>query len=163
MEKAYHALKAPGDWRAHEPTSEQVIEFQKQVRQTAVSFAEKAREFIERFSGDENVGDARATVVGALTYAVAAGDANAERQLAAFLAKVLADEHIPEDDRALLVILGNSAFEKKVGMRLFTEGLGELGKEYETAKIESMHAALKQFPTNSMIYTMLVAAARQCG
>ena len=59
------------------PTAEQVAEFQKQVRQTAVSFADKAQEFIERFPTNENVGDARITVVHALSHAVAAGDAEA--------------------------------------------------------------------------------------
>lgn len=44
VEKVHQALRPPDDWRAHPPTSEQVAQFQKQVRQTAVSFADKARE-----------------------------------------------------------------------------------------------------------------------
>jgi thiol-disulfide isomerase/thioredoxin len=56
---------------------------------------------------------------------------------------------------------GNAAFMKKVGMRLFTEGMGKLHQEFETASIETMRAALKQFPGNSMIYTMLVAVAQR--
>ncbi len=56
---------------------------------------------------------------------------------------------------------GNAAFMKKVGMRLFTEGMSKLHEEFETAGIENMRAALKQFPTNSMIYTMLVAVAQR--
>ena len=91
---------------------------------TALSFADKAREFIERFPTNENVGDARITVVYALTYAVAAGDADAEKQIAAFVSAVLADKSIPEDDRVrVLLYSGNAAFMKKVGMRLFTEGM----------------------------------------
>jgi thiol-disulfide isomerase/thioredoxin len=48
---------------------------------------------------------------------------------------------------------------KKVGMRLFTEGMSKLQDEFETHSIDSMREALKQFPTNSMIYTILVAIA----
>jgi thiol-disulfide isomerase/thioredoxin len=46
-------------------------------------------------------------------------------------------------------------------MRLFTEGMRKLHDEFETASIENMRAALKQFPTNSMIYTMLVSFAQR--
>lgn len=47
VQEVHRALRAPDDWRTQEPSPEQVAEFQKQVRQTAVSFADKAREFIE--------------------------------------------------------------------------------------------------------------------
>jgi thiol-disulfide isomerase/thioredoxin len=162
VEKVHQALRAPDDWRAHEPTPEQVAAFQKQIRQTAVSFAEKAREFIERFPTNENIGDARITVVHALSHAVAAGDADAERQIATFASTVLADSSIPEDDRVgVLLYSGNATFMKKVGMRLFTQGMSKLDEEFETAGIENMRSALKQFPTNSMIYTMLVAVAQR--
>lgn len=162
VEKVHQALRAPDDWRAHEPTPEQVAAFQKQIRQTAVSFAEKAREFIERFPTNENIGDARITVVHALSHAVAAGDADAERQIATFVSTVLADSSIPEDDRVgVLLYSGNATFMKKVGMRLFTQGMSKLDEEFETAGIENMRSALKQFPTNSMIYTMLVAVAQR--
>jgi thiol-disulfide isomerase/thioredoxin len=162
VQKVHQALRPPDDWRTNKPKPEQVAEFQKQVRETAVSFSDKAREFIARFPTDENVGDARITVVHALTHAVAAGDAQAEKQIAAFVSAVLADKSIPEDDRAgVLLYAGNAVFMKSVGMRLFTEGLSKLDEEFETAGIESMRAALKQFPTNSMIYTMLVAVAQR--
>jgi peroxiredoxin len=162
VEKVHQALRPPGDWRTREPTPEQVAAFQKQVCQTAHSFADKAREFIERFPTNENIGDARITVVHALNHAVAAGDAEAEKQIAAFVATVLADKSIPEDDRVgVLLYAGNAAFMKKVGTRLFTEGMGKLREEFETAGIENMHAVLKQFPASSMIYTMLVAVAQR--
>jgi peroxiredoxin len=162
VEKVHQALRAPDDWRTHNPTAEQVAEFQKQVRQTAVSFADKAREFVARFPRSENVGDARITVVHALSHAVAAGDADAEKQIAAFVSTVLADKSIPEDDRAgVLLYSGNAAFMKRVGMRLFTEGMRKLHEEFEAASLENMRSALKEFPTNSMIYTMLVAAAQR--
>lgn len=162
VEKVHQVLRPPDDWRTHEPTAEQVAEFQKQVRQTAVSFADKAREFIVRFPTNENVGDARITVVHALSHAVAAGDTDAEKQIAAFVSTVLADSSLLEDDRlGVLLYSGNAAFMKKVGMRLFTKGMGKLHEEFETASIENMRAALKQFPTNSMIYTMLVAVAQR--
>ena len=162
VEKVHEALRPPPDWRTREPKAEEVAEFQKQVRETAVSFAHKAREFIERFPTNENVGDARITVVHALTHAVAAGDAGAEKEIAAYVASVVADKSIPEDNRAgVLLYAGNATFMKKVGMRLFTEGMSKLHGEFETASVEATRAALKQFPTNSMIYTMLVAYAQR--
>jgi hypothetical protein len=161
VQKVQEAVRPPADWQMHEPTAEQLAEFQKQIRQTAASFADKASEFIERFPTNENVGDARITVVHALSHAVAAGDADAEKRIAAFASTVLADQSIPEDDRVgVLMYSGNAAFMKKVGMRLFTEGMSKLREEFETASTENMRAALKQFPTNSMIYTMLVAVAQ---
>src|SRR5881396_908949 len=84
VEKVHQALRPPDDWRTHEPTAEQVAAFQKQIREVAASFAGKAREFIERFRTNENVGDARITVVHALNHALAGGDADAEKQIAAF-------------------------------------------------------------------------------
>jgi len=162
VQKVHQALRPPNDWRTNEPKPEQVAEFQKQVCETALSFADKAREFISRFPTNENVGDARVTVVHALSHAVAAGDTDAEKQIAAFVSTVLADKSIPEDDRVgVLMFSGNAAFMKKVRMRLFTEGMSKLHEEFETASIENMRAALKQFPTNSMIYTMLVADAQR--
>jgi thiol-disulfide isomerase/thioredoxin len=162
VQRVHQALRPPEDWQTRKPTPEEVSRFQKQVRETAVAFAGKAREFIRRFPTNENVGDARLTVVYALTQAVAAGDADAERQITAFVSAVLADQRIPEDDRAgVLLFAGNAAFMKKVGMRFFTEGPSKLHEEFETAGLESMRAALKQFPASSMIYTMLVAVAQR--
>jgi hypothetical protein len=63
VEKVHQALRPPQAWGTSEPTPEQAAEFQNQVRQTAASFADKAREFMERFPANENVGDARITVV----------------------------------------------------------------------------------------------------
>src|SRR5207249_12050565 len=70
VEKVHASLRPPEEWRTREPKAEAVVEFQKQVREVAVSFANKAREFIERFPTNENVGDARITVAYALTHAV---------------------------------------------------------------------------------------------
>jgi thiol-disulfide isomerase/thioredoxin len=162
VEKVHQALRPPSDWREHPPTPEQTAEFQKQVRQTANSFADKAQEFIQRFPTNENIGDARITVVHALGHAVAAGDTNAEKRIAEFTAAVLADKTIPEDDRVgVLLFSGNATFMKKLGMRFFTEGMSKHEDEFEMAGVENMRAALKQFPTNSMIYTMLVAVAQR--
>src|SRR6185369_6283570 len=61
----------------------------------------------------------------------------------------------------VLLYSGNATFMKKVGMRLFTEGMSKLDEEFETASIENMRSALKQFPTNCMIYTMLVGVAQR--
>ena len=59
-------MRPPEEWRTREPKAEEVAGFQKQVREAAEPFANKAREFIERFPTNENVGDARITVVHAL-------------------------------------------------------------------------------------------------
>lgn len=137
VQKVHQALRPPDGWRTHEPTAEQVAAFQKQVCQTAISFSDKAREFVVRYPTNENVGDARITVVHALSHAVAAGDPHAEKEIAAYVATVLANASIPEDDRvAVLLFSGNAAFMKKVGMRLFTEGMGKLQEDFETASIE---------------------------
>jgi peroxiredoxin len=160
--KVHQALQPPSQWRERRPSAEQVAEFQKKVRQDARFFADKAREFITRFPTNENAGDARITVVHALTQAVAAGDTEAESAIQAFVDSVLADPSIPEDDRVGVVMYaGNARFMKKVGMRLFTEGMQALHDEFESNSLEVLRAALKQFPTNSMIYTMLVAVAQR--
>src|SRR6266487_5934299 len=104
VEKVHQALRPPDEWRTHQPTAEQVAAFQKQIREVAASFAGKAREFIERFPTNENVGDARITVIHALNHAVAGGDADAEKQIAAFVSAVLADKSIPEDGRAEVLL-----------------------------------------------------------
>src|SRR4051812_24218203 len=59
VEKVHEALRRPGEWEARKPTDEEVAKFQRQIRESARSFADKAREFIQRFPADENVGDAR--------------------------------------------------------------------------------------------------------
>ena len=150
------------EWRTRPPTPEEVAQFQKQIWQTTASYAGKAREFIGRFPTHENTGNARIMVVLVLSHAVAAGDADAEKQLAAFVLSVLADRSIPEGDRAgVLLYAGNVPFMKKVGMRLFTQGMSKLEEEFEEASIENARVALKQFPANSMIYTMLVGFAQR--
>jgi peroxiredoxin len=162
VEKVHGALRPPDDWRSAKPSPEQLAEFQMQVRRAAHAYADKAREFILRFPTNENIGDARITVVYALSHAVAAGDTNAEKQASEFASAVLADKTIPEDDRVgVLMYAENCAFMKKVGMRRFTEGMSKLHDEFETHSIETMRAALKQFPTNSMIFTMLAAVAER--
>jgi len=162
VEKVHDALSAPAEWRTNLPTAQQVSEFQKQVPDVAAAFADKAREFVRRFPSNENVRDARITVVYALGHAMAAGDTNAEKQIDAYVDTVLADKTIPEDHRAaVLLFAGNAGVMKKVGMRLFTEGIGKLDDEFETASIERLRAALKQFPTNSMLYTFMVAVAQR--
>src|SRR5439155_13080678 len=83
-------------------------------------------------------------------------------QIKDFVAAMLADKTIPENDRVgVLLFSGNTAFSKKVGMRLFTEGMRKLDSEFEANEVASLRLALKQFPTNSMIYTMAVALAQR--
>lgn len=162
VSKVHQALRPPDDWRNRQPSAEEIATFQKQVSQTAVAYADKAREFVARFPTNENVSDARVTVVHALSHAVAAGDANAEKQIQDFVATVLGDQSLKEDDRvAVLLFSGNTRFMKQVGMRLFTEGMAKLHTEFESSSIESTRAALQQFPTNSMLHTMMVAMAQR--
>jgi peroxiredoxin len=152
----------PPDWRDRVPSQDEVANFQTKVRENAWSFTRKAREFITRFPTNENVADARITVVYTLSHAVAAGDPAAEKEIQSFVASVLADQSIPEDDRAgVLLYAGNVPFMKKVGMRWFTQGAMRLNDEFESNGIEATRSALKQFPTNSMLYTLLVAVAQR--
>jgi hypothetical protein len=138
-------MRAPREWQSQPPSSEQLEAFQKQVRGTAIAFAAKAREFVERFPTNENVGDARITVVHALNHAVAAGDADAERQMDQFVSMVRTNTAIPEDDRVGVVLYaGNAHFMKRVGMRYFTEGPRKLAEEFETASIENLRAVVKR-------------------
>jgi len=116
--QVHEALRPPSDWRSRQPTAEELATFQKQIWQKVALFADKAEEFIERFPTNENIGDARITVVHTLNQAVAAGDTDAEQRVAKHVAKVMADKSIPEDDRAgVLLYAGNTVFMKKVGMR----------------------------------------------
>ncbi len=160
VEKMHLALRPPEAWQRQKPSAEEVAEFQRKVREVAISFAKKAREFLERFPTNENAGDARITVVRALNHAIAAGDLDAGREVQKFVAAVLADQSIPEDDRlGVLVVSGTTALSKRLGMRLFTEESGKLSEDYEQAYVESLNAALKQFPTNAEVYARLVAVA----
>lgn len=162
VSKVHQALQPPPQWRERKPSPEELAEFQRKVAQDARSYANKAREFIARFPTNENLGDARITVVHALTHAVAAADAQAETDIHAFVDAVLADQSIPEDQRVgVLMYAGNAQFMKRTGMRFFTEGMSALHNEFENNSVEVMRAALKQFPTNSIIYTMLVAVAQR--
>src|SRR4051812_37953844 len=160
--KVHEALRRPDAWAKQSPKPEEVEAFRKQIIQTANSFAGKAREFALRFPSNENVGDARVTVVHALNHAVAAGDPNAEKEIARYVESVLANKSIPEDERvSVLLFSGNVGFMKKAGMRLFTEGMSKFREEMEVALIDASTAALKRFPTNSTLFTMLVAVAER--
>jgi hypothetical protein len=162
VDKIPRGLQPPPDWRSRTPTPDEVTAFQKTIRENAWTFARQAREFVTRFPTNENVADARIAAVYALTHAVAAGDPAAEKEINTFVEGVLADRSIPEDDRAgVLLYAGNAVFMKKVGMRWFTQGQMQLHDEFESNSIEVTRAALKQFPTNSLLYTMLVAVAQR--
>ena len=163
LEKLRPSLLPPRNWRTQSPSEVQIAEFQKQVRAAALGVSAKTREFILRFPKDENLGEARNYLIYSLAHAVAAGDSGAEMQIADFVAEVLTDHSIPEDSRAgVLLSAGNVPFMKKVGMSWFTEGnKGKLRAEAETAAIDAMRTALKQFPTISFIHTMMVAYAER--
>jgi len=162
VEKVHPALRPPEAWRTNKPAAVEVAEFQTKVREVAISFAKKAREFLERFPTNEHAGDARTTVVDALNRAVAAGDRDAEGEVQRFGAAVLADHSIPEDDRlGVLLVSGSTALSKRLGMRLFTEESGKLFEDHEQAFIASLHAAVEQLPTNGQVYAMLVGVAER--
>ena len=161
VDKVHQTLKAPDAWQTNTPSPAEITRFQKEIREKAWSFAERAQEFIERFPTNENLTDARITVVHSLTYAVAAGDTNAEHQVSTYVASMLGDRRIPEDDRAVVLLFaGNVTPMKKAGMRVFTEGMAKLHDEFEASALISMKIALKHFPTNALLYTMLVSAAQ---
>src|SRR5215471_13286231 len=58
VDKVHRALLPPTAWQTNAPTPEEVAQFQKQVRETAISFANKAEEFILRYPTNDNIGDA---------------------------------------------------------------------------------------------------------
>ena len=116
----------------HEPNPEQKPDHQTQVCRLAAGVNAAAREFLRRFPSDENANDARYVVVRSLRYAAEAGDDDAVKQRDAFVAAVLADKGILEDDRA----------------RVCMYALGS-------------RAALAQFPSNSIVYTALVVDAKR--
>src|SRR5260221_61128 len=160
VEKVYPALRPHEAWQRHKPSVEEIAEFQTKVREAGVSYAKKAREFLERFPTNEHAGDARIIVVHALNRAVAAGDHDAEREVQKYVTAVLADQSIAEDDRlGVLLVSGDTAVSKRLGMRLFTEESVKLTEEHEQAYVESLHAALKRFPMNGEGYARLVAVA----
>jgi thiol-disulfide isomerase/thioredoxin len=162
INKVHQALAAPREWRKQAPTGEELAAFGERVRRAANSFAGEAREFIARFPANPHAGEARILVVYTLSQAVAAGDTNAERAISAFVKKELADTSIPENDRAgVLLYAGNVPFMKQVGMRFFTEGLSRLEQEFESNSIKAAEAALSQFPSNSLVSTMLVSTAQR--
>jgi len=159
--KVLGALRPPQDWQTTAPKPEQVAEFQKQVRGSAVAFADEAQEFIKRFPANERMGDVRTLVVYALAQAVAAGDADAETRVEKYVSAVLADKSIPEEERAgVLFCSGQIAFVKRVGMRIFTERGSALQEEESAAMLVSIRAALREFPKSSFLHTFLISAAQ---
>lgn len=162
VSQVHQALRPPAEWKSRTPSPDEVAKFQEQVRRDMKSFAARAREFAIRWPTNENARDARITVAYALTHAVAAGDSDAEKEIQTFQAEVLGNKALPEDDHvAVVMYAGNAAFMKKLGMRLFTEGMMKFNDEFESNSLEVMRATLNQFPTNGMIFTMLVAVAQR--
>jgi len=162
LEKVHQAFKVPFAWRNAEPKEEELSQFQKKVIQSAYTYSKMAQDFIKHYPTNENVHDARIIVVFALSHAVAAGDTNAEKYISSFVSGILADKSIPENDRvAVFMHSENVNFMKQVGMKLFTVDSSYLQKDYDTAALEATLKASKLFPTNGMLYTMLVAIAQR--
>lgn len=162
LEKVHRVFNVPVAWRNQEPKKEEVAQFQKKVIQSAYTYSKMAQDFIRHYPTNENVHDARIIVVFALSHAVAAGDTNAEKYISSFVSGILSNRSIPENDRvAVFMHSENVNFMKRVGMRLFTEDSSFLQKDYETAALEATLKASRLFPTNGMIYTMLVAIAQR--
>lgn len=162
VQQMFYSFVPPRDWQTLPPKPEQIAEFQKKVREAALSYANKACDFVARFPNNENAGDARLLVVYALNHALAAGEADAERQILDYVTAVLSDKTIPENDRiGVLLYSGGAPLMKKVGTRLFTEGRDKFEEEFDAVGLETLRAALKEFPGNSMLYTFLVATAQR--
>ena len=160
VEARLATLRPPAEWHSRPPSPAQVTEFQSTVRASALACARQAREFVARFPTNDHAGEARILAVYALTHAVAAGEPTAEAELQRFVATVQADQSLGEDDRVgVLLYSGNTVFMKKVGMRFFTEGLSKLREEFEANSLETVRSALRQFPSNTMLHTFLVATA----
>jgi peroxiredoxin len=155
-------LQPPGDWRGRQPAPDEIAKFQKHIAEAAMALGRQAQFFARRFPTNDNAKEARILSVYAMSHAVAAGDTNAAPEIQTYVDKVLADKNLPEDDRVgVLLYAGNVAFMQKVGMRLFTEGLAKLDAEFEANSLEATRSALKRFPTNAFVYTMLTAMAER--
>jgi thiol-disulfide isomerase/thioredoxin len=162
VEKVHMALRSPADWRNKPPTPEEKAEFQNQVRTAAFSFAAKAREFVQRFPTNENAGDARITVVYALSHAVAVGDAASEQEIERYVAVTLADPTIPENERVgVFLMAGNVTLLKQAGLRWFTEGQSKFHEEMDRVAKARVREAMKKFPNSDMVYQFLVALAQR--
>jgi thiol-disulfide isomerase/thioredoxin/uncharacterized protein (DUF736 family) len=156
------ALRAPSDWQNKPPTPDEKTKFQNQVRTAALSFAGKAREFVRQFPTNENAGDARITVVYALSHAVAAGDSASEQEMERYVAATVADPTIPENERVgVFLMAGNATVLKQAGLRFFTEGQSKFHEEMDrTAKVR-LREAMNKFPNCDMVYQFLVALAER--
>ena len=162
VEKLQQAAHARPEWGQREAKPDELAAFQKQVREANLSLASKAREFAARFPTNENIADARFAVVVSLSRAVAAGDKAAEEEVQQFVAKVLADKSIPQDDRVGIYLMGRTLpLMKKLGMRLIIEGQGKFIDEFDAASIEALGEAQKKFPTSGRVYEFTLAEAER--
>jgi peroxiredoxin len=162
VQRLQAALRARPEWQGREPKPEQLAAFQSTVLATALDLARQARAFATRFPTNENAGDARCHATMALCRAVAAGDSASEEELKRFVAATLADLSIPEDDRvSVLLVSGNLAVMKKLGMKEYTERLGSFAAEREESTTASAREVIRQFPKNSKGYWLLLVIAER--
>jgi thiol-disulfide isomerase/thioredoxin len=162
IEKATAELRPPAEWRTQKPSPEAVAAFRPAMQNSARNLARKAKDFLNRFSENENAGDARFTIVYALSHAVAAGDATAEKEARDFVRSTAANKELPEDERARVVILSASIdWMKNAGMELFIEGEGKFHAAMDREMIASLRAAKKEFPNCQFVYNSLLALAER--
>jgi thiol-disulfide isomerase/thioredoxin len=160
VSKVHQALGPPEHWRGGQPTPEEIERFQVTLREAAVLFAGKAREFAERFPNDENTHNARFTVIYALGHAVAAGDDASEAAVRQFLDAVTTDSSIEEEQRVQLFMMGASiALLKSAGMEFFIKGQQAFHEEMDAAMLAAAREAQKRFPASEYVYTSLLASA----
>jgi hypothetical protein len=173
--------RRPDDWRAKQPSPEQIAAFQQEVRKRADLFVDKAFEFIERFHPSihpvpcppaaarqlKAIHDAHLYVLDALGRAAAAGDRDAVGRIRSFIDMVLADKTIPEDWQVMAFLAAGSAMDKQeVGMRLFTftDSGDALREEFKSAGIKHAREALKRFPRSfSLLQILFMAAEHSTG
>src|SRR5687767_11444143 len=108
IESSVEGLGAPAPWRQQAPTADEVAAFQKRLVPAARGLAAKAAEFVRRYPTNENVGDARFTVLYAYSHAVAAGDKESEEDARRFVDAVVADKALPEDERAKVFVFSKT-------------------------------------------------------
>jgi thiol-disulfide isomerase/thioredoxin len=160
VQKRHQALRPPAGWKGRQPTLSEVSNFTKEIQSLSVSSARYTREFIQRFPTNENVDEARVLVVDALNHAVAADDRYAEIEAQKFVAEVLKDKNIPENDRVrVFLISGDTAYVRQIGMSFYAGRTANMNGAYLANWQHSVRQALHWFPTNSFLCCMLLAAA----
>jgi peroxiredoxin len=162
LERGYGSMRPPTSWAGKAPKPGEVTGFQKIIRTSANTYAAKAKEFVNRFPTNEHVGDARVMAVFFMNHALAAGDADTEEQITAYLDATIANATLPEKDRvAVFFMAGNAKVFKEAGMRYFSEGPQQFDGEIDENDKAQMREAMKLFPKSEYVFRFVIGMAQR--